>query len=110
MKYGVITGTHIWVNQVFLEKLLEGLMLSLTSNMITVSSKTKNDLKKIKKSEKSVIIPNGIDFNHITEIKPSNKESTIIFAGRLIKEKNVDVLIQSIVKVKEKIPESMSVL
>lgn len=86
-------------------KIIERVMLSLTNNIITVSSKTKKDLKKIKKSEKSVIIPNGIDFNHITEIKHSHEESTIIFAGRLIKEKNVDVLIRSLVIVKEKIPD-----
>ncbi len=76
--------------------IVERAMLSLTDNIITVSSKTKMDLKKIKKSENSVIIPNGIDFNHITEIKASNEKSDVIFAGRLIKEKNVDILINSI--------------
>ena len=86
-------------------KIVERAMLSLTNNIITVSSKTKNDLKKIKKSEKSVIIPNGIDFNHIRDIKPSDEGSNIIFAGRLIKEKNVDVLIKSLVTVKKKIPD-----
>ena len=86
-------------------KIIERTMLSLTNNIITVSSKTQKDLKKIKKSERSVVIPNGIDFNHIKEIKPSNQESTIIYAGRLIKEKNVDVLILSLVIVKEKIPD-----
>ena len=86
-------------------KIVERAMLSLTNNIITVSSKTKKDLEKIKKSEKSVIIPNGIDFNHIRGIKPSDEGSTIIFAGRLIKEKNVDVLIRSLVTVKKKIPD-----
>ncbi|MGB7968668.1 MAG: glycosyltransferase family 4 protein [Methanobacterium sp.] len=86
-------------------KIVERAMLGLTNNIITVSSKTQKDLKKIKKSEESIIIPNGIDFNHIKGIKPSNERSTIIFAGRLIKEKNVDVLIQSLVTVKEKIPD-----
>ena len=88
-----------------LGKIVERTMLSLTNNIITVSLKTKNDLRKIKKSEKSIIIPNGIDFNHIKGIRPSNEGSTIIFAGRLIKEKNVDVLIQSLVTVKKKIPD-----
>ena len=86
-------------------KVIERIMLSLTNNIITVSSKTQKDLKKIKKSERSIVIPNGIDFNHINGIKPSNEESTIIYAGRLIKEKNVDVLIQSLVIVKGKIPD-----
>jgi glycosyltransferase involved in cell wall biosynthesis len=84
---------------------VERAMLSLTDNIITVSSKTKKDLKNIKKFENSIIIPNGIDFNHITEIKASNEESDLIFAGRLIKEKNVDVLINSISRIKEKFPD-----
>ncbi|MFY9637579.1 MAG: glycosyltransferase family 4 protein, partial [Methanobacterium sp.] len=84
---------------------VERAMLSLTDNIITVSSKTKMDLKNIKKSENSIIIPNGIDFDHITEIKASNEGSDLIFAGRLIKEKNVDILINSITRIKEKFPD-----
>lgn len=84
---------------------VERAMLSLTDNIITVSSKTKMDLKNIKKSENSIIIPNGIDFDHITEIKASNEGSDLIFAGRLIKEKNVDILINSISRIKEKFPD-----
>ncbi len=85
--------------------IVERAMLSLTDNIITVSSKTKKDLKNIKKSENSIIIPNGIDFDHITEIKASNERSDLIFAGRLIKEKNVDILINSISRIKEKFPD-----
>jgi glycosyltransferase involved in cell wall biosynthesis len=84
---------------------VERAMLSLTDNIITVSSRTKMDLKNIKKSENSIIIPNGIDFDHITEIKASNERSDLIFAGRLIKEKNVDILINSISLIKEKFPD-----
>jgi len=86
-------------------KIIERLMLGLTGNIITVSKKTKKDLKKIIKSENAVVIPNGIDFNHITKIQPSNEKSSVIFAGRLIKEKNIDVLIKSIKIVKKKIPD-----
>ena len=86
-------------------KIIERIMLGLTDNIITVSKKTKKDLKKIIKSENSIVISNGIDFNHITKIQPSNEKSSVIFAGRLIKEKNVDVLIKSIKIVKKKIPD-----
>ncbi|MBZ2166565.1 glycosyltransferase family 4 protein [Methanobacterium spitsbergense] len=85
-------------------KFIERTMLGLTDNLITVSYKTQKDLREIKKSEKSIVIPNGIDFNHIQSIKPSEEISDIIFAGRLIKEKNVDILIKSIQIVKQKIP------
>ena len=85
-------------------KLVERTMLSLTDNLITISYKTKKDLRRIKKSERSIVIPPGIDFSHIQKIKPSDEVSDIIFVGRLIKEKNVDILIKSISIIKEKNP------
>ena len=89
----------------FFGKLVEKLMVNLTNNIISVSPKTKKDLKMIKKSESSIVVSNGIDFEHISRICPSDEKSDVIFAGRLIKEKNVDMLIKSIQLVKEKIPD-----
>lgn len=89
----------------FFGKLVEKLMVNLTGKIITVSKKTKADLNAMKSSEKSVVIPNGIDFNYISKISPSDKKSDIIFAGRLIKEKNVEILIRAIPDVKKKIPD-----
>ena len=85
--------------------IIERLMLSLTGNFISISYKTKKDLKQIKKSEKSTVIPPGIDFNDIQKVKKSNEVSDVIFAGRLIKEKNIDVLINSMDIVRKKFPE-----
>lgn len=85
-------------------KLVERAMLSLTDNFITVSNKTDNDLKAIKGHVSSIVIPNGIDFNHIQEIEASNETSDVIFAGRLIKEKNVDILLRSLTMVVERYP------
>jgi len=85
-------------------KLVERTMLSLTDNLITISYKTKKDLRRIKKSERSIVIPPGIDFSYIQKIKTSDEVSDIIFVGRLIKEKNVDILIKSISIIKEKNP------
>ena len=108
----VITLHEVW-NQYWYEylgfigifgKLVENLMVNLTDKIITVSCKTKNDLNKIKSSEKAVIIPNGIDFKEITEINPSIEKSDVIFAGRLIKEKNTDLLLRALVQVKKSLP------
>ena len=108
----VITLHEVW-NQYWYEylgfigifgKLVENLMVNLTDKIITVSCKTKNDLNKIKSSEKAVIIPNGIDFKEITEINPSVEKSDVIFAGRLIKEKNTDLLLRALVQVKKSLP------
>ena len=89
----------------FFGKFVEKIMVYLSNNIVSVSQKTKKDLKRIKKSEKSVVIPNGIDFDHISKIMPSTEKSDVIFAGRLIKEKNVDLLIRSIYLAKEKVPD-----
>jgi glycosyltransferase involved in cell wall biosynthesis len=89
----------------FFGKLTEKLMVRLTDKIITVSDKTKDDLRKIKSSEKAVVIPNGIDLAEINQIKPSPAKSDIIFVGRLIKEKKADLLIKSLVKVKNTFPD-----
>jgi len=80
-------------------------MVRLTDKIITVSDKTKDDLRKIKSSEKAVVIPNGIDLAEINQIKPSPAKSDIIFVGRLIKEKKADLLIKSLVRVKDNFPD-----
>ncbi len=89
----------------FFGKLTEKLMVNLTDKIIAVSPKTKKDLKKIKSSETSVIIPNGIDLEEINKINPSSVKSDILFVGRLIKEKNTDLLIKSLVTVKKTFPD-----
>jgi glycosyltransferase involved in cell wall biosynthesis len=109
----IITLHEVWNNYWyeylgkagFFGKLVEKIMVNLTDKIITVSKKTKTDLMAVKSSEKSVVIPNGIDFNYINKINPSDEKSDIIFAGRLIKEKNVDILIKTIAIVKGRIPD-----
>jgi glycosyltransferase involved in cell wall biosynthesis len=88
----------------FFGKLTEKLMVNLTSHIITVSYKTKKDLAEIKTGKNPTIIPNGIDVKEIDGIKPSEDKTDVLFVGRLIKEKNVDVLLEALVEVKEFIP------
>ncbi len=85
----------------FFGKMLEKMVLHLSNHMISISEKTKKDLLKIRKIEGTVVIPPGIDYNEIEEVQPKNGEWDIIFAGRLIKEKRVDLLIRSLSMVKK---------
>lgn len=71
--------------------------------MIAVSERTKKDLEMIGVRKEIKIIPNGIDFVEIEKIRASEEETDIIFAGRLIKEKNVDFLIKAVNLVKKEI-------
>ena len=61
---------------------------------------------------KSTVIPNGIDFSEIesVEIKDHNTgtsalNSDVLYAGRLIKEKNLELLLESIETVRSRRPD-----
>lgn len=99
----------------FFGKLIEKAVSKLSGNNIAVSSWTKNRLEALGVSERKIIvIPNGIDLKRISEIKPESGRSPedpeskihdIIFAGRFIKEKNVDLLIKAVALLKADFPD-----
>jgi len=51
------------------------------------------------------IVTNGIDIKTITQIEPSLYKCDIIFIGRFIKEKNLDILIGSIDHLRKCLPD-----
>jgi glycosyltransferase involved in cell wall biosynthesis len=86
-------------------KWIERMTTHLTDKMIAVSEKTKKDLERIGVRKEIKVIPNGIDFGNIEGIGASDEESDVIFAGRLIKDKNVDVLIKAVELVRKEVPD-----
>jgi L-malate glycosyltransferase len=76
-------------------KTTELLITGLTPNMIAVSGTTAKKLQHLGVRDEVRIIPNGIDPVHIRSVSPSPESSDIIFVGRLIKEKHVDVLVRA---------------
>jgi glycosyltransferase involved in cell wall biosynthesis len=86
-------------------KFLERVLAHSNGNNIAVSESTSNDLKGLTRSHEDVpIIPNGIDLSDIEIIPPSDQVSDLIFAGRLIREKHVNVLLESLVVLKKSSP------
>ena len=88
-------------------KLVERMTSKLpNTTTITISEKVKDDLISIGVNhEKIRVIPDGIDFEGIQKIAPSTERYDILYAGRLIKHKNVDVLIKAIDIAKKKMPD-----
>jgi glycosyltransferase involved in cell wall biosynthesis len=83
--------------------LTEKLSIFMPDEIISVSGRTTKKLKENLRSRKKIYtIPNGSDFEKIQKIKPAGRKFDVIFAGRLLSHKNVDVLIKSIHLVKEK--------
>lgn len=75
-------------------KIVERLTFKLTSNYITVSNHVKDYLSFCKGS--IYVIPGGVPFNKIKSINSSSEKADLIFVGRLIKHKNVDVLLKAL--------------
>ncbi len=77
-------------------KLIERMVASLSRFPVAVSEQTRNDLIPLVHGKPVELIPNGIDFSAIQDVLPSPVESDVVFAGRLIREKHVDMLISAI--------------
>lgn len=78
----------------FFGKCIESAVCRMRANHIAVSELTRRELEI--RGVKSAVVPNGIDFEFIRKVEPAEFETDVIFAGRLIKEKNLRVLIEAL--------------
>lgn len=77
--------------------IVETLSARIPDRMISVSAHTTKKLKSmLGRKREIVVIPNGIDIETILEELPSKNLSDVIFAGRLLQNKNVDVLLKAV--------------
>ena len=106
---------YLGKKQGFLGRTIEKIVSKISGNNIAVSGWTKKRLEALGVPEEKIeVIPNGIDLKRISEIEPEggrvsagleSKIYDIFFAGRLIKEKNVDVLIKAVALFKADFPD-----
>jgi glycosyltransferase involved in cell wall biosynthesis len=109
----IVTWNEVWGKEYWQKYLgkykgyigytIEKTSSKLPDKIISVSELTTNRLindLKVKK-DKIVTIPNSINISKIDKIRPSKEKSDIIFAGRLISHKNVDLIIKSISLIKK---------
>ncbi|HDZ61452.1 MAG TPA: glycosyltransferase family 1 protein [Candidatus Pacearchaeota archaeon] len=101
--------------------LMEKISSRLPNKIIAISNHTKENLiKKLNvNKEKIKVIPNAINFQNIQKIKPSKasprdhpggRHSDVIFAGRFLSHKNIDVLIKAISTLKKSHPNIKCIL
>jgi glycosyltransferase involved in cell wall biosynthesis len=86
--------TYLGIAGVF-GKFIEWWVSRLTPAMVAVSATTANDLMTLNGQKNIRIIQNGVDLKRIDTILPYQDVSDIIFAGRLIREKNVERLVRA---------------
>lgn len=84
---------------------IEKLAITMPTEVISVSQHTTSRLKNELSLKKTIYtIPNGIDTNLISKIKSKREKSDIIYAGRLLQNKNINVVIRSIKLIKREMP------
>ena len=87
-------------------KLMErAILLGLADRVIAVSDQTRDDLVSLGVSaDKISIVPNGIDFDSISKVPPATEKLDVVYLGRLIKPKNVDVMLRAAAALKKEFP------
>jgi len=76
----------------------------LTQRNIAVSERTHSEL--LDRGARGVqVVPNGIDWKKISGVMPSQEHSDVIYVGRLVEHKNVDLLIKALKIVKSEVPD-----
>jgi len=89
----------------FFGKQIEQLVSKLDCRSIAISDMTKNGLESLGVDVKKItVMSGGVDIKEVKNIAPSDEKYDILFAGRLIKEKNVDVLLKAVDQVRKSMP------
>jgi len=106
-----VWGASYWIKYMGPSGVLAGLIEKITSMLpdkfTAVSEHTARELTtKLKVPQhKITVVPNGVSIAELEGVVPATTCSDIVFVGRLLSNKNVDVLIQSITLLKTKYPK-----
>ncbi|HSX42661.1 MAG TPA: glycosyltransferase family 4 protein [Candidatus Saccharimonadales bacterium] len=86
--------------------MIERCSVYLPNHIVAVSDHTADRLRNMLhyRGNLSVVV-NGIDYQHIAPISPAAERCDVLFAGRLLSHKNVDMLIRAIGKVAQTKPD-----
>lgn len=102
--WGVYWYRYLGYIKGFIARLIERMVIRSSSNIIVYASKVKEDLVSHGFNKQNIVlIPNGIDLKMIDDVPRSCERTDLIFVGRLIKDKNVDILIKSVFLVKNEL-------
>ncbi|MEM2878914.1 MAG: glycosyltransferase family 4 protein [Candidatus Hadarchaeales archaeon] len=83
----------------------KAILLGMADRVIAVSDQTKDDLISLGvNAERISIVPNGIDLEEISKMPPSAERLDVVYLGRLIRPKNVDVLLRAVAILKREFP------
>jgi glycosyltransferase involved in cell wall biosynthesis len=83
-------------------KLIERLTAAVPQHPIAVSATTADRLARLGPAREDIaVVPNGIDYDHVRDIQPADPGYDVLFVGRLIEDKRVDLLLRAFDTVSE---------
>jgi len=88
----------------FFGKVIEKIAARLPDGIISVSEGTKRNLINAGVNKQIRVIPSGLDIKGIDRVVKAETETDLIYVGRLIKEKNADLLIRAVKLLKQDVP------
>ncbi len=94
----------------YIAYVIERVGVMLPDTIVSVSNHTTNAIiKKLKRKNNVITIPNGLDYKKIQSIAPAALSSDLIYAGRLLLHKHIDALLMATSELKKSNP-NISVL
>jgi len=85
---------------------IEKRVISLSDHIIAHSKKTTEALLRSGFRGKEIrLISHGVELDAIKSIPPSQQKSDMLFAGRLIKDKNAELIIRALSLIKKELPQ-----
>lgn len=90
-------------------KAIERLTAKLPDEHVAVSQRTRTDLRTLGVTG-ARFLPNGISMNAIESATPADEPIDVLYVGRLIQEKNVNLLVRAIDRLRAKCPDIRGVI
>jgi len=102
----IITWVEVW-DQYWCEylgsaghlaRLLERACARLPAIAVAISTNTAHDLRNIGYTQPIAVIPCGVDIEAVNAVSPATEHSDVLFVGRFIREKGIDLLIDAVTR------------
>jgi glycosyltransferase involved in cell wall biosynthesis len=89
---------------------LEKAVASMGGVHVAVSETTRRQLEGINRGRKPAVVPNGIDPVEIRDTPASPVHADIIYSGRFIREKHIEIIIGSVALLRDEMPALSCIL
>jgi len=111
----VVTWHEFWGREYWREYLgrlgplaaaIEATTMGFGDRIVTPSAGTRNRLiEHGRRPEQVTVIPNGLDYELLSSVEPAKQRFDLLFVGRLVAHKHVDMLLEALVDLPEHLAE-----